>query len=148
MRIIFFIFAFFICSNNLCAKVVDGDSLVFNNKKIRLLGIDAPEFFQTCLDKKGIAYECGQESKKYLSKISKGKLSCKKITTDKYGRDISVCHNGSENINKKMVRSGWAVAYRYYTDEYAKDEDYARKNKLGIWQGRFISPRSYRKIKK
>ena len=33
-------------------RVVDGDSLEINNKKIRLIGIDAPEYYQTCFDEK------------------------------------------------------------------------------------------------
>ena len=33
-------------------KIIDGDTIIFNEKKIRLLGIDAPETNQYCFDKK------------------------------------------------------------------------------------------------
>ena len=33
-------------------KIIDGDTIIFNEKKIRLFGIDAPETNQYCFDKK------------------------------------------------------------------------------------------------
>ena len=33
-------------------KIIDGDTIIFNEKKIRLLGIDAPETNQYCFYKK------------------------------------------------------------------------------------------------
>ena len=33
-------------------KIIDGDTIIFNEKKIRLLGIDAPETNQYCFDEK------------------------------------------------------------------------------------------------
>ena len=44
-----------------------------------------------------------------------------------------------------MVRNGWAIAYRRYSKEYVDDENYARDNKLGIWEGKFIKPSEWRK---
>lgn len=147
MRYLFIFFVIFIYSNDLFARAVDGDSLIYEGKKIRLTGIDAPEYNQKCLDESGNVYECGQMSKQYLAKISEGKINCKKITKDKYDREVAVCKNGDIVLNREMVRSGWAIAYRYFSDDYVRDEEYAKKHKLGIWRGRFISPRSFRKIK-
>ena len=45
-----------------------------------------------------------------------------------------------------MVRNGYAVAYRRYSKEYISDEDFARENKLGLWQGKFIKPEKWRKL--
>ena len=45
-----------------------------------------------------------------------------------------------------MVRSGYAVAYKRYSTQYVKDENYAQKNKLGIWEGLFIRPEKWRKL--
>ena len=36
------------------AKVIDGDTIKINDKKIRLFGIDAPEKKQICKDKNNI----------------------------------------------------------------------------------------------
>ena len=45
-----------------------------------------------------------------------------------------------------MVRNGHSVAYERYSKQYVKDEGYAKKNKLGIWQGSFIRPEKWRKL--
>ena len=45
-----------------------------------------------------------------------------------------------------MVKNGHAVAYRRYSKEYVPDEDFAKKNKLGLWQGKFLKPEKWRKL--
>ena len=47
-----------------------------------------------------------------------------------------------------MVQKGWAVAYRYYSDDFINDEKIAEKNKAGIWQGKFQDPYLFRKQQK
>ena len=66
---------------------------------------------------------------------------------DRYGRLIAVCFTENLNLNSTMVKEGWAIAYRYYSKDYVKDEETARKLKKGIWQGTFIEPYSWRKNK-
>ena len=45
-----------------------------------------------------------------------------------------------------MVRNGHAVAYRLYYKEYVSDEDFANKNKLGLWQRvKFLKSRKMEK---
>jgi endonuclease YncB( thermonuclease family) len=44
-----------------------------------------------------------------------------------------------------MVEEGWAIAYRYYSNDYIFEEEIAKKNKKGIWQGNFIEPYVWRK---
>ena len=46
--------------------VVDGDTIKFNNKKIRLHGIDTPEIKQICKNKKGDDFKCGIKVKLIL----------------------------------------------------------------------------------
>ena len=46
-----------------------------------------------------------------------------------------------------MVRNGYAVAYRRYSKDYIEDEEYAKKNKIGLWSGNFIHPEKWRKLK-
>ena len=43
-------------------NVVDGDSLEVGNERLRLMNIDAPEFFQKCHDASGWKYLCGFEA--------------------------------------------------------------------------------------
>ena len=47
-----------------------------------------------------------------------------------------------------MVKSGWAIAYRYYSTDYIIEEKYARDNKLGIWKSEFMKPYAYRRQNK
>ena len=47
-----------------------------------------------------------------------------------------------------MVRNGWAIAYRKYSNVYVADETFAKENKLGIWVGNFIEPYKWRKEKR
>ena len=47
-----------------------------------------------------------------------------------------------------MVKYGWVIAYRYYSQEFINDEEFAQKNKLGIWKGSFEEPYLFRKNQK
>jgi endonuclease YncB( thermonuclease family) len=47
-----------------------------------------------------------------------------------------------------MVREGYAVVYTQYSRDFVEDENFAKKNKLGIWSTNFQTPSEYRKINK
>ncbi|WP_440692232.1 thermonuclease family protein [Candidatus Pelagibacter sp. HIMB1695] len=136
------------------AKIVDGDTIKINSKKIRLYGIDAPEKKQKC--KKTYLtisfmsftkdYMCGEVStQKLIKKINKQKLNCNIIDVDRYKRLIGECFKRNINLNSWMVSNGYAVAYRKYSKKYVSDEINAKNNKLGIWQGKFEMPWDYRR---
>ena len=136
------------------AKVVDGDTIKINSKKIRLYGIDAPEKKQKC--KKTYLtisfmsftkdYMCGEVStQKLIKKINKQKLNCDILDVDRYKRLIGECFKRNINLNSWMVSNGYAVAYRKYSKKYVSDEINAKNNKLGIWQGKFEMPWDYRR---
>lgn len=126
-------------------KVIDGDTIHLGKIKYRLHGIDSPEIKQKCT-RENKTYLCGVEAKKFLeSLIENNKVFCKKKNIDRYKRIVAVCYHENKNLNKLMVRNGWAIAYRRYSDEYIDDESYAKKNKLGIWQGKFLEPYKWRK---
>lgn len=127
------------------AKVIDGDTIHIGSNKIRLHGIDAPETNQTC-EKNNTTWPCGKESAKALINfIHNQKVICDVKGTDQYKRYISVCFVNNWDINKFMVKNGWAIAYRYYSKDYTVSEDKAKKNKVGIWQGSFQEPYLFRK---
>jgi endonuclease YncB( thermonuclease family) len=93
-------------------QVVDGDSLRKGDTDIRLYGIDAPEYRQSCKDKHSTEYSCGKQSANALRGLVKGQeVSCSSVETDRYGRAVAVCRVGGLDINGEMVRLGWAVAY-------------------------------------
>jgi len=49
-----------------------------------------------------------------------------------------------------MVRNGYAFDWPYYSKgKFAKDQEYARMNKLGLWSMKFVYPWDWRdKIRK
>ena len=128
-------------------KITDGDTIKIFNKKIRLHGIDTPEKKQICF-KNSKEYRCGQEATDALiKKINKKTVVCKvQEKLDRYNRYIGVCFLGNIDLNKWMVRNGYAVAYRRYSKNYIEDENYAKKNKIGLWSGNFIHPEKWRKL--
>ena len=152
--LIFFIFFFFfngtqnqkLISGK--AKIIDGDTIHIGSNKIRLHGIDAPELNQDCnYDNK--KWKCGQQSKKFLlNLINLDEVSCQVKTVDRYQRYIAICFVNNLNINEMMVKNGWAIAYRYYSKDYVDEEFIAKKNKVGIWKGKFIEPYLFRKKNK
>ena len=126
--------------------VTDGDTLKAKKIKIRLHGIDAPESKQKCKSKNKKPYPCGYRSTLFLkSLIVDNTVYCKGEQKDRYRRLIAVCYSGKVNLNSKMVEEGWAIAYRYYSNDYIFEEEIAKKNKKGIWQGNFIEPYAWRK---
>ena len=128
-------------------SITDGDTIKILNKRIRFYGIDTPEKKQICI-KNSKEYRCGQEATNALiKKINRKTVVCKvQEKLDRYKRYVGVCFLGDINLNKWMVRNGYAVAYRRYSKDYIQDENYAKKNKIGLWSGNFIHPEKWRKL--
>ena len=128
-------------------SISDGDTIKIFNKRIRFHGIDTPEKKQICI-KNSREYACGKEAADALAKkINGNRVICKvQDRLDRYKRHIGICFVGELNLNKWMVRNGYAVAYRRYSKNYIEDEAYAKKNKLGLWAGSFIHPEKWRKL--
>ena len=121
--------------------VNDGDSLTIGTERIRLRGIDAPEFDQTCRGQSG-DYPCGRRSREALSALIGGRaVSCSGSQRDKYDRLLAVCSAASgRELNRSQVEAGWAVAYGGYEAE----QDVARRQRVGMWAGSFDRPRDWR----
>lgn len=132
-------------------KVVDGDSLEIGNRRIRLLHIDAPEYKQYCFTADKQKYDCGKESKSYLYQLLKDadfKVDCKTHHVDRYQRDLAECFAGDKNLNLEMLKAGWAVTYRAEKQTYIEAENFAQKQKIGVWQGKFMRPEYYRRLQR
>ena len=129
-------------------RVVDGDTLVMHERKIRLSGIDAPEARQNCLDENNQWFPCGHEATLALVRRNSGnQVSCVlNPQPDRYGRALGTCSfSDNESMQSWLVRHGWAVAYRRYSLQYVHDEEFARTTRAGIWRGRFIMPWDWRR---
>ena len=134
------------------AIVVDGDTLKINGKKIRFGGIDAPESYyrgkkQTCIEDNEKVF-CGKISKEKLTeKIGNNSINCKiEKNKDKYKRLVGECFLKDESLSIFMVRNGYAFDWPYYSKgKFANDEEYAKMNKLGIWNMKFEYPWIWKK---
>ena len=143
------------------AKVIDGDTIKIDGKRIRLNGIDAPETKQECKNQRGI-YNCGLVSKVFLENLILSKsILCLYEQLDRYKRILGTCYTVEnikfkkkltsvlgKNINSEMVSNGQAVAYRKYSKDYIDDEEIAKNKKIGIWSGQFDMPWEWRKKSK
>ena len=153
---IFFVFNTFVQADELISKnisVIDGDTIVLENKKIRFSGIDAPESFfrgkkQTCL-LNSIKIFCGEVSKEKLEKKIANKIvKCiPEKEKDFYNRILAECFiNGSESLSIFMVKNGYAFDYpKYSKKKFATFQKFAKENKLGLWKMKFEFPWIWRK---
>lgn len=123
------------------ARVIDGDSLVINGREMRLRGLDAPEFRQTCTIANR-SVPCGREARAALQAwVSRGVPACIGRETDRYGRLLVTCRVNGADIGADLVRRGLAVDFGGYADE----EREARAAFRGIWSGEFERPADYRR---
>ena len=126
-------------------KVIDGDTIHLNNEKIRFTGIDTPELKQTCNKNSEIIY-CGIKAKQLLiDKIGKNKVTCIREGKDQYKRTLAECFVNDLSLSRFLVREGFAFAYRKYSKKFIKDENFAKKNNIGMWSMKFEYPWDWRK---
>lgn len=126
-------------------KVVDGDTFWVNDgtekgKKVRLIGVDAPESRNT--GKKKIGY-FGKQSKVYLGKLLTGKkvrLEFDVDTADRYGRALAYAYlEDGTFVNAWLIRQGYAQVMTVppnvkFADLFVELQKEARKNHKGLWK--------------
>ena len=126
-------------------KIIDGDTIHLNNEKIRFTGIDTPELKQTCNKNNEIIY-CGIQARQLLiNKIGKNKVNCIKEGKDQYKRTLAECFVNDLSLSRFLVREGYAFAYRKYSKKFINDEDFEKKNNIGMWSMKFEYPWDWRK---
>lgn len=130
--------------------IVDGDTLAIGRTKIRLVGIDAPERGQPCASTgEGAKQDCGKMAAGALRTLAGlGHVVCYEEGKDRYKRFLATCWAGEKNLNREMVRTGFAFAYRKYSSAFAKEEAEARSRSLGIWRWAVQPPWEWRREKK
>jgi endonuclease YncB( thermonuclease family) len=126
-------------------KIREGDQITIGSSRIRLGGIDAPSVDQLCLNNSGERWTCGVAARDELIKhVGTKSWTCHAKQTDRRGRQIARCEVDGEDIQKWMVKNGWALAYVRFSHDYDADEKAARDAKAGMWHGAFIAPWDWR----
>lgn len=111
--------------------ITDGDTLTCLDDRnrqltVRLDQIDAPEVGQAF----------GDAAKRHLSDLAFNQWAkLEQAGTDRYGRTLATVTVNGENVNKAMVRDGYAWSYRQYLRDthYATLESEARQWRRGLW---------------
>ncbi len=119
----------------LVTKIIDGDTVIIEGGySVRLLGIDA--------DEKG--YPCYEPAKQRLEELVLNKevyLESDREDQDQYKRYLRYLILYGDNINRRLVKEGLAIARFYpenikYKEEIIAGEKEARENKVGCkWGG-------------
>jgi endonuclease YncB( thermonuclease family) len=127
-------------------RIVDGDTFVLGDKKIRLWGMDAPELHQKCLAKTK-EVPCGKAAQMVLAGIFKsGPVICETIDIDRYKRIVGRCMINDLDVAATMVRLGWAFDYPEYSKgTYKAFEDEAKADTRGLWAYQFDRPSDWRR---
>jgi endonuclease YncB( thermonuclease family) len=113
-------------------RVIDGDTLdvllATGRIRVRLHGVDAPERSQPG----------GNEATLWLRQhVLNQDVLLEPVSQDRYERMVAVVYAGETDLNRQMLRSGNAWAYRTYLRRadrvYCDIESAARAERRGLW---------------
>lgn len=122
-------------------KVYDGDTILLKDgRKIRLIGINAPEFGRKGQPSQPYAKKAKAQLKTILTAYHNLTLAYDLVKKDKYNRTLAYVYlpDGSD-VQAQMLSSGLATSIVIMPNEnnlncYRKLEEKARKQQQGIWQ--------------
>ena len=118
-------------------QVVDGDTFhCEDGRKVRLIGIDSPEWRQRPFGSKA-----QQALLRMLPTGSPVLLERDVTLTDRYGRLLAYVWVGPTLVNEAMVHDGWAVLYTVppnvkYVERFMRAQNEARTRGAGLWAER------------
>lgn len=130
-------------------RVIDGDTIELENgSKVRYIGIDTPELYNSKKEQKCFGLEAREENKK-LVEGKMVKLEKDVSEVDKYGRLLRYVYvdppaGGDSSpsgllVNDHLVRQGYAHSSTFppdvkYQDRFLNAEREAREQKRGLWK--------------
>lgn len=117
-------------------SVADGDTITVKTykgkEKVRLAQIDAPEISHFGSP----TQPYGKEATVFLkSLVANRSVRVEVEDVDQYDRNVGTVYAGGSNINREMVKNGYAWVYRQYAhDDMLMDlEKAARTKRIGLW---------------
>lgn len=130
-------------------SVITADTLNVQGYRVKLYGVEAPDLTQTCANRTGASYNCGQQAALWLSSwLTTNPVSCRVMKDLGNGNMIAICSLGQYDLGAALINAGWAVANPKEGKIYAPYEENARSKKNGLWQGKFYKPWDWRAIQK
>lgn len=125
------------------ARVVDGDTLEIGGRRIRLLGVDAPELQQTC--RRGTQdFQCGHDVQLFLTlEIGEREVTCRGNRSDTFGRLLARCTVAGRDVALWLVEQGFARAAREVSP-YLAAEQAAQRARRGLWDSQWQPPWEFR----
>jgi endonuclease YncB( thermonuclease family) len=127
------------------ASAVSGDLLRVSGRLVRLAGIDAPQPAQSCTKSNGRRWACAASAVSALGRLVRGrKISCELKEKSGDGPDLAYCRAGDDDLAALLVRKGHVFASADFNGLYASDEETAKAEKLGVWQGETERPDAWR----
>ncbi|MDO5506546.1 MAG: thermonuclease family protein [Pseudoxanthomonas suwonensis] len=128
-------------------RILDADTWELDGHRLRIDGLDAPEFAQQC-GPADAPWPCGREAITALrTHLRQRPVHCDVHGRDRYRRVLATCHAGEESLSRWLVRNGWAVAYGRSGDgeDYTREELQAQRERAGIWRDDFTRPQAWRR---
>ena len=123
------------------ATITIGDWHFTTFVEFKLLGVNAPDIDQKCLNGVGTEYDCGQTAIAALSERMRAWSALTRVPgypgitlygVDKYGHYRAIFNWSNKSINCILVESGYAWADP--TEDLCKpDENLAKILKKGVW---------------
>lgn len=125
-------------------EVIDGDSIVIDNRQLDLLGIDAPELTQLCYSA-AAPWPCGEAASALLAQFLVGKqIHCREVIINAQGQLLGRCGRLGLDAGAELVTRGLAVLDPAYRGYYLRNFREARYNSAGMVGGRFVVPWEWR----
>lgn len=126
-------------------RVVDGDTFWIDDgtekgKKVRLIGVDAPETRRTSRKELGFY---GRESKEYLTELlldQEIRLEYDVDKKDRYGRTLAYVYlRDGTHVNAELLRKGYAMVLTVppnvkFAEDFVRLQQSARRKELGLWK--------------
>jgi micrococcal nuclease len=120
-------------------RVVDGDTIVVGDERVRLIGVDTPESV-----KPGTPVECfALEASAFLKRLIAGRrvrLELDVERRDRYGRLLAYVYRRSDGlfVNAELVRRGYASVATFppnvrHVAEFVRLQRSARSAGRGLW---------------
>ena len=113
--------------------VVDGGTLRFSDRVVRLTGVEPPSRGTTCRAGNGSGQDCGVAATNALAAmVREAPVVCHVTGSDGMGRPYAVCQASGTELNQAVVAAGWGRA-DHSQPSLRLAEETARAEGRGVW---------------